>query len=173
MSDDAIWLNRDGWVARHWPHVRRRNLRKRFPSGDIQPRELEHVGAGDGHRYEPLFAATPPGSPLRSRPSVGRVAVVISPIFIPLFPHCAPSWKSVGTSFFELSPTGVRLSRASTSRRVEFIPWSQENEVRTIQEMSIGVMPLEDTPWARGKCSFQAVDVHGLRACRSWLPLSE
>jgi glycosyltransferase involved in cell wall biosynthesis len=39
--------------------------------------------------------------------------------------------------------------------RIEFIPWSPEIEVRAIQESSIGVMPLEDTPWARGKCSFK------------------
>jgi glycosyltransferase involved in cell wall biosynthesis len=38
---------------------------------------------------------------------------------------------------------------------VEFVPWSPENEVRTIQEMSIGLMPIDDTPWSRGKCSYK------------------
>jgi len=41
------------------------------------------------------------------------------------------------------------------AERVEFVRWSPEIEVRAIQESSIGVMPLEDTPWARGKCSFK------------------
>jgi glycosyltransferase involved in cell wall biosynthesis len=38
---------------------------------------------------------------------------------------------------------------------VEFIPWSPENEVRTIQEMSMGLMPIDDTLWSRGKCSYK------------------
>src|ERR1700687_2586313 len=38
---------------------------------------------------------------------------------------------------------------------LEFIPWSPEVEVGSIQGMSVGLMPLEDTSWARGKCSFK------------------
>lgn len=45
--------------------------------------------------------------------------------------------------------------RTLHSSRVEYIPWSPENEVRTIQEMSIGLMPVEDSVWARGKCSYK------------------
>jgi len=33
--------------------------------------------------------------------------------------------------------------------------WTQEGEVRAIQEMDIGLMPLDDTPWSRGKCSYK------------------
>lgn len=39
--------------------------------------------------------------------------------------------------------------------RVEFTQWSVENEVAAIQSFSIGLMPLQDSPWARGKCSFK------------------
>ena len=39
--------------------------------------------------------------------------------------------------------------------RLEFIRWSPEIEVRALQEMTVGIMPLEDTSWARGKCSFK------------------
>ncbi len=34
-------------------------------------------------------------------------------------------------------------------------PWSEASEVARIQAMSIGIMPLEDTPWARGKCGYK------------------
>jgi len=37
--------------------------------------------------------------------------------------------------------------------RMEYIPWSPEAEVRTIQEMSLGLMPIDDSLWSRGKCS--------------------
>lgn len=39
--------------------------------------------------------------------------------------------------------------------QVEFIPWSPEMEVTAVQSMNVGLMPLEDTLWTRGKCSFK------------------
>ena len=38
---------------------------------------------------------------------------------------------------------------------VEFVRWSPENEVQTIQEMSVGLMPVDDSLWSRGKCSYK------------------
>ena len=37
----------------------------------------------------------------------------------------------------------------------EFIQWSRETEVTSIQTMNVGLMPLEDSDWARGKCAFK------------------
>ena len=37
----------------------------------------------------------------------------------------------------------------------EFIKWSREAEVESIQTMNVGLMPLEDSDWARGKCAFK------------------
>lgn len=39
--------------------------------------------------------------------------------------------------------------------RLDFIPWSADVEVRAIQGFAVGIMPLDDTPWSRGKCSFK------------------
>lgn len=39
--------------------------------------------------------------------------------------------------------------------RVKYVPWQESEEVASIQNMDIGIMPLDDTPWARGKCSFK------------------
>jgi glycosyltransferase involved in cell wall biosynthesis len=39
--------------------------------------------------------------------------------------------------------------------QVEFLPWSAELEVAAIASMTVGLMPLEDSPWSRGKCSFK------------------
>lgn len=41
------------------------------------------------------------------------------------------------------------------SDRVRYIPWSLEIEVKVLQQIDVGLMPLADTPWARGKCSFK------------------
>jgi glycosyltransferase involved in cell wall biosynthesis len=39
--------------------------------------------------------------------------------------------------------------------QVEFVRWSPETEVRAIQELDIGIMPLPDTVWNRGKCAYK------------------
>jgi glycosyltransferase involved in cell wall biosynthesis len=45
--------------------------------------------------------------------------------------------------------------RGVDERRLDFIPWSSESEVRGMQGMSVGIMPLRDSAWTRGKCSFK------------------
>lgn len=40
---------------------------------------------------------------------------------------------------------------------VECIEWSEESEVREIQEFDIGVMPLLDSPWEQGKCGYKLI----------------
>jgi glycosyltransferase involved in cell wall biosynthesis len=40
---------------------------------------------------------------------------------------------------------------------VESLPWSVESERRALAEMDIGVMPLPDNPWTRGKCAYKAI----------------
>lgn len=39
--------------------------------------------------------------------------------------------------------------------RVEYIEWSEEIEVGAVQELSVGLMPLAEDEWSRGKCAFK------------------
>ncbi len=41
-------------------------------------------------------------------------------------------------------------------------PWTPENEIAVLQEADIGLMPLTDTPRARGKCAFKALQFMGV-----------
>jgi glycosyltransferase involved in cell wall biosynthesis len=36
-------------------------------------------------------------------------------------------------------------------------PWAEETEVTELQSMDIGIMPLPDQPWARGKCGYKLI----------------
>ncbi|HSS43991.1 MAG TPA: glycosyltransferase family 4 protein [Thermoanaerobaculia bacterium] len=36
-------------------------------------------------------------------------------------------------------------------------PWSEETEAAEIGEFDIGIMPLPDTPWERGKCGYKLI----------------
>ncbi len=60
--------------------------------------------------------------------------------------------------------TGCRVRVVSGSRRPrldgvehEWVGWRPADEVRVFQELDVGLYPLEDTPWSRGKCGFKAV----------------
>lgn len=40
---------------------------------------------------------------------------------------------------------------------VETWPWSEKSEVESIQKFDIGIMPLLDSPWERGKCGYKLI----------------
>jgi len=44
-----------------------------------------------------------------------------------------------------------------TKGALNIVPWSEETEVGQIRDMEIGIMPLSDTPWARGKCGYKLI----------------
>lgn len=41
------------------------------------------------------------------------------------------------------------------AEQLHFTRWNAETEVQELQSFTIGIMPLTDTPWSRGKCSFK------------------
>lgn len=43
------------------------------------------------------------------------------------------------------------------SGELEIYPWSEDTEVAAINKMDIGIMPLEDSPWERGKCAYKLI----------------
>lgn len=38
---------------------------------------------------------------------------------------------------------------------IRYVRWSRTDEIKLIQEMDVGLMPLDDNPWTRGKCAFK------------------
>jgi glycosyltransferase involved in cell wall biosynthesis len=42
-------------------------------------------------------------------------------------------------------------------RDYTFIPWSKDSEIEDLLKTDIGLMPLPDDPWTRGKCGFKAI----------------
>lgn len=42
-------------------------------------------------------------------------------------------------------------------RNVKYIPWSENTEVQEILKMDVGIMPLQDSLWERGKCAYKLI----------------
>ena len=40
---------------------------------------------------------------------------------------------------------------------VEVVEWSESSEAESIRQCDIGIMPLPDEPWARGKCGYKLI----------------
>ena len=47
------------------------------------------------------------------------------------------------------------FSNTTIADRLRFVKWSPDREVELVQSMDVGLMPLEDSDWARGKCAFK------------------
>jgi glycosyltransferase involved in cell wall biosynthesis len=73
-----------------------------------------------------------------------------------------------------LSPMFEVLAKLARSQKVRFtaigarsdqvegspfeaIPWSEASEVDLLGQLDIGIMPLQDTPWERGKCGYKLI----------------
>jgi len=40
---------------------------------------------------------------------------------------------------------------------INIIPWYEDKEIENILQFDVGIMPLHDDPWSRGKCGFKLV----------------
>ncbi|MDN3690573.1 glycosyltransferase [Cyclobacterium jeungdonense] len=41
--------------------------------------------------------------------------------------------------------------------KVQIIPWTEEGEAEALLQMDIGMMPLPDNPWEKGKCAYKLI----------------
>jgi len=152
--DDAIWVHRRGAFARRLAArcdavicgntFLAENFSKWNPNVSILPTAVDTnryrpanrrtggakiigwSGSSSGLRY--LYTIEPALAKVLRRHRKARVRIV----------------SNAAPSFQEIQP-----------HQLEYIPWSPLVEVEALQEMTVGLMLLDDGPWSRGKCSYK------------------
>jgi glycosyltransferase involved in cell wall biosynthesis len=107
------------------------------------------------HDYEPKrWGCTAPGT----TPTIGWIGS----------PSTTRHLLTIREVIEELSrEQGVRFLAIGADKRllqdlpIEVRPWSAETESRDLAEFDIGIMPLTNDPWERGKCGFKIIQYMG------------
>lgn len=116
----------------------------------------------DINRYPPpiIPPAKPPG---RAGPIV--IGWVGTPITADYLLGVEQAFRTIAAErAVELHVVGARAPRAFAGLPVKNVTWSEENEIEAIRAFDIGIMPLNDTLWERGKCAYKLLQV--MAACR-------
>jgi len=118
------------------------------------------VGPGDGARVRvlPSVVDTDRFVPAVSKGGVPTVGWIGSDSTVPYLESLAPALRELARK------TAHRLVVVAGVRRphlpgvsYDFVAWRPHAEVSHFQELDVGLYPLDDTPWSRGKCGFKAL----------------
>ena len=54
---------------------------------------------------------------------------------------------------------GAPMPEALAGIPAQSFPWTEDSEIERIAAFDVGIMPLHDTPWERGKCAYKLLQV--------------
>ncbi|MGH9161294.1 MAG: glycosyltransferase family 4 protein [Vicinamibacteraceae bacterium] len=152
--DDAIWLHRRG----RFVHRLARMANVLVCGNDFL---AEHLGQWN-RNIEILPTAVDTDvfvPPTRSPERATRIGWVGTSSNLQYLEVCAPALESVLRRHpdVELCVVCDRAPSSPSLRRLRlrYVPWSPQAELDLLGSSSVGVMPLHDSLWARGKCSFK------------------
>ena len=74
--------------------------------------------------------------------------------------YCLP-FANIFSSYVKTNQLSVVVigagKTANKNSGFEFREWAEQREVQDIAQMDIGIMPIPDEPWARGKCGYKLI----------------
>ena len=77
--------------------------------------------------------------------------------FAPLEPELADFFRQQPTARLKVCADRFPYELAQLAPYVDFEPWSPQREVAQIQSFDVGLMPLEDSEWSKGKCAYKVL----------------
>ena len=154
--DDAVWLRRGGGFARHL--ARRMDIvvagneflaewfGRYCPDVEILPTAV------DCDRFVPRSESGTNGKPT----VIGWTGTSSNlPFLYEIEEALARVMRERPDVRFKVSSDRRPGFRHLPGDRVDYVPWSLDNEVGFIQSLDVGLMPLADNEWSRGKCAYK------------------
>ena len=158
--DDAVHLFRGGLAARHLARLADLVIVGNSWLAEVWGAWAQRVEilptAVDTERYRP--------APLPARPVIGWIGSASNLRYLQAI---APALATI-VGEFPTVEIAVCCDRPPglIGLPLRYVPWSEAAEAGFLASLSIGLMPLDDGPWERGKCSFKMLQYMAAgRAC--------
>ena len=161
--DDAIWEPAPSWTRFVWRAHARVPESCRLASAVTAGNEYLATYA---RRHNPAVSVVPtsidldryPVQPQRPADAPFRVVWIGSRATLDYLDAVLPALEQLA----ERMPVTLRVvcngpPRRASKLRVEYVPWSPHIEVGALADCDVGIMPLPDTPFARGNCGLKAL----------------
>lgn len=104
----------------------------------------------DLERYPRTLATQPVSAPLTigwiGSPTTAKYLQAVAPALVGVCAGGRGRVRLIGSGSVELPGVSV-----------EVLPWDEATEVGELQQLNLGIMPLPDSPWERGKCGFKLI----------------
>ena len=94
--------------------------------------------------------ARPAGGPL----NVGWIGIPLNAHYLGIV---APALRMVDD--VKLQVVGADVPDDLAGIPADSFPWTEDSEIARIADFDVGIMPLLDTPWERGKCAYKLLQV--------------
>ena len=106
----------------------------------------------DLERYRDL-----PEAPQTGALTVGWIGIPLNAHYLAMI---EPALRAVPTTIpIQLNVIGAPVPSRLEGFPAASFPWTEDTEVPRIAQFDVGVMPLHDTPWERGKCAYKLLQV--------------
>jgi len=111
----------------------------------------------DSNRYTPAVLSRTKTSNRASEIVIGWIG---TPFTVRYLTSIEQAFRTIAAKYsVALHVVGASAPRSFARLPVQSISWNEATEIETICDFDIGIMPLDDTPWERGKCAYKLLQV--------------
>jgi glycosyltransferase involved in cell wall biosynthesis len=98
-----------------------------------------------------------PDAPAGASLAVGWIGIPLNAHYLSIVEPALRTLAGIGK--FSLHVVGAPVPDALAGIPAQSFPWTEESEIERIAAFDVGIMPLHDTPWERGKCAYKLLQV--------------